>query len=131
MVHYKISSILKSSFFDSPRALMAVKKRTFWKSPLGDLGVKGNFVVHPSVLNKLLFFLIASLILISCNSIKKTSKPNIVIILSDDQVWGDLRISGNTNISTPNIDQLANEGVIFDRFYVSPVCSPTMAELLT
>jgi arylsulfatase A-like enzyme len=58
-------------------------------------------------------------------------KPNIIIILSDDQGWGDLSISGNKNIETPNIDRLAREGVIFDRFYVSPVCSPTRAELLT
>ena len=111
--------------------IFSIQKRTFWKSPLGDLGVKGSFVVHPSALKKLLFFLIGPLILISCNTTKKISKPNIVIILTDDQGWGDLSISGNTNINTPNIDQLANEGVIFDRFYVSPVCSPTRAELLT
>ncbi len=58
-------------------------------------------------------------------------KPNIVIILADDQGWGDLGISGNTNLRTPNIDALAKNGVSFDHFYVSPVCSPTRAELLT
>ncbi|MFT7035535.1 MAG: arylsulfatase A-like enzyme [Cyclobacteriaceae bacterium] len=76
----------------------------------------------------------ALLFITSCNNSNKEESnqpPNIVIILTDDQGWGDLGISGNTNISTPNIDQLANEGVIFDRFYVSPVCSPTRAELLT
>lgn len=57
--------------------------------------------------------------------------PNVVIILTDDQGWGDLSHSGNTNLSTPNIDQLANQGVSFNRFYVQPVCSPTRAELLT
>jgi len=62
---------------------------------------------------------------------KETRKPNVVIILSDDQGWGDLKINGNTNIETPNIDKLANSGVAFDRFYVCPVCSPTRAELLT
>ncbi len=61
----------------------------------------------------------------------KQKHPNIIIILSDDQGWGDLRTTGNTNISTPNIDKLAQSGVTFDRFYVSPVCSPTRAELLT
>lgn len=62
-----------------------------------------------------------------------TSKrpPNVVIILTDDQGWGDLSHSGNTNLSTPNVDQLATQGVSFDRFYVQPVCSPTRAELLT
>ncbi|EON77961.1 Arylsulfatase [Lunatimonas lonarensis] len=57
--------------------------------------------------------------------------PNVVIILADDQGWGDLSHSGNRNLSTPHIDQLAIQGVSFDRFYVQPVCSPTRAELLT
>jgi arylsulfatase A-like enzyme len=58
-------------------------------------------------------------------------KPNIVIFLSDDQGWGDLSASGNTNLRTPNIDSLARDGVSLDRFYVCPVCSPTRAEFLT
>jgi len=57
--------------------------------------------------------------------------PNILFILTDDQGWGDLSISGNPNLQTPNIDQLAKNGAILDRFYVSPVCSPTRAEILT
>lgn len=66
----------------------------------------------------------------SCMS--QTEKhPNIVVILSDDQGWGDLSTSGNTNLSTPNIDRLANTGVKLDRFYVCPVSSPTRAEFLT
>jgi len=59
------------------------------------------------------------------------AKPNIVVILTDDQGWGDLSLHGNKNLSTPNIDRLANEGAQFDRFYVCPVCSPTRAEFLT
>ena len=57
--------------------------------------------------------------------------PNIILILTDDQGWGDLSGSGNPDLSTPNIDLLAKNGVSFDKFYVSPVCSPTRAELLT
>lgn len=57
--------------------------------------------------------------------------PNIVVILSDDQGWGDLSINGNKNLNTPNIDGLALNGVRFTHFYVSPVCAPTRAELLT
>lgn len=67
----------------------------------------------------------------SCQESDKAPYPNIILILTDDQGWGDLCISGNTNLETPNIDQLAVTGVTFDRFYVSPVCSPTRAELLT
>lgn len=66
----------------------------------------------------------------SCMS--QTEKhPNIVIILSDDQGWGDLSINGNKNLNTTNIDRLAQSGVRFNHFYVCPVCSPTRAELLT
>jgi len=57
--------------------------------------------------------------------------PNIVIILADDQGWGDLSMNGNRSVSTANIDRMAQRGAYFDRFYVSPVCSPTRAELLT
>ena len=69
--------------------------------------------------------------LLSCSEPVAERKPNIVIILSDDQGWGDLSVHGNTNLSTPNIDSLARDGALFDRFYVSAVCSPTRAELLT
>jgi arylsulfatase A-like enzyme len=57
--------------------------------------------------------------------------PNVLVILSDDQGWGDFSCNGNTNLSTPHIDSLANDGASFDRFYVCPVCSPTRAEFLT
>ncbi len=59
------------------------------------------------------------------------ARPNVVVILSDDQGWGDLSVHGNVNLKTPNIDSLARDGALLDRFYVSPVCSPTRAEFLT
>ncbi len=62
---------------------------------------------------------------------EKNIRPNVIIILSDDQGWGDLSVNGNRNLSTPNIDRLAKDGASFTRFFVSPVCSPTRAELLT
>ena len=58
-------------------------------------------------------------------------RPNVVVILTDDQGWGDLSINGNKNLNTPHIDSLAQEGIRFDRFYVCAVCSPTRAEFLT
>ena len=57
--------------------------------------------------------------------------PNVILILTDDQGWGDLSLNGNQDINTPNLDQLGRSGTQFDRFYVSPVCSPTRAEILT
>tara|TARA_Y100000588_G_scaffold255149_1_gene269686 strand:- start:4134 stop:5963 length:1830 start_codon:yes stop_codon:yes gene_type:complete len=58
-------------------------------------------------------------------------KPNVIVILTDDQGWGDLSIHGNTNLDTPNIDRLASQGMEFERFYVCPICSPTRAEFMT
>ncbi len=62
---------------------------------------------------------------------KEAEKPNIILILTDDQGWGDLSMNGNQHISTPNIDKLAADGAVMENFYVSPVCSPTRAEILT
>jgi arylsulfatase A-like enzyme len=59
------------------------------------------------------------------------SRPNVLIILADDQGWGDLSVHGNTNLRTPNIDSLAREGTLLERFFVCPVCAPTRAEFLT
>ncbi|MFV2070458.1 MAG: sulfatase-like hydrolase/transferase, partial [Pirellulales bacterium] len=61
----------------------------------------------------------------------RRSHPNIVVILADDQGWGDLSLHGNTNLTTPHIDALAQDGAMFERFYACPVCSPTRAEFLT
>ena len=58
-------------------------------------------------------------------------RPNIIIVLADDQGWGDLSVHGNVNLATPNIDSLARTGALFERFFVCPVCSPTRAEFLT
>ena len=59
------------------------------------------------------------------------TKPNVIVFLTDDQGWGDLSLNGNTDLSTPNIDSLANDGASFEHFFVCPVCSPTRAEFLT
>ncbi|NQU85526.1 MAG: arylsulfatase [Mariniphaga sp.] len=79
-----------------------------------------------------IFHLAIILILIgSCDKQEIKNQPNIILIVTDDQGWGDLSFNGNTNLHTPNIDKLAENGVSFDRFYVCPVCSPTRGEILT
>jgi arylsulfatase A-like enzyme len=58
-------------------------------------------------------------------------RPNVVLVLTDDQGYGDLGVHGNEQIVTPHLDRFAREGVRFSRFYVSPVCAPTRASLMT
>jgi N-acetylgalactosamine-6-sulfatase len=58
--------------------------------------------------------------------------PNIVFVLCDDLGWGDFGCYGNQEIKTPNIDRLAQQGLLFTNYYVnSPVCSPTRAGIMT
>jgi len=56
--------------------------------------------------------------------------PNVVVILTDDQGYGDLSCHGNPHLQTPRLDRLKEESVAFDRFFVSPTCSPTRAAAL-
>src|SRR5689334_18417073 len=58
-------------------------------------------------------------------------RPNVILIITDDQGYGDLGCQGNPRIRTPQLDRLARESVRLGQFYVSPVCSPTRASLLT
>lgn len=57
--------------------------------------------------------------------------PNVVLILTDDQGYGDIGYHGNPHIQTPFLDSLAKAGHRFDQFYVSPRCAPTRAALMT
>ncbi len=88
--------------------------------------------VYPCLLLSILAANVGTALADGLSTAKRTGKrPNVIVILTDDQGWGDLSINGNTNLSTPNIDQLARDGASFDRFFVCPVCSPTRAEFLT
>ncbi len=64
-------------------------------------------------------------------ALNSAAVPNVVMVLTDDQGYGDVGIHGNDLIATPNLDRLAREGRRMDRFFVSPVCAPTRASLLT
>jgi len=59
------------------------------------------------------------------------ARPNLVLILTDDQGYGDLSCHGNPILKTPNLDRLAREGVEFSNFHVSPTCSPTRSVLMS
>ena len=59
------------------------------------------------------------------------SQPNIVIVIADDQGYGDLGHTGNPVIKTPNIDALASESTSLTDYHVAPTCSPTRSALMT
>ena len=61
-----------------------------------------------------------------------TNNPNIILLMADDQGWGDVGYNGNNVIQTPNLDQMSKDGITFSRFYAAaPVCSPTRGSCLT
>jgi len=84
-----------------------------------------------NTMNKLLsLFFVLGVFATSCQNPEK--KPNIILIMTDDQGWYDVGFNGNTEIKTPFLDSLASNGVVFNRFYsASAVCSPTRASLIT
>ncbi len=66
------------------------------------------------------------------NRYEKTGRPNIIVVLADDQGWGDMAYNGHPVLQTPNFDDMASAGLQFERFYaVAPVCSPTKGSIMT
>lgn len=92
---------------------------------------------------KMFFFTIALTVLISCNNKQKletaaqtqvimNETPNIILIMADDQGWGDVAYNGHPHLKTPNLDDMAANGAQFNRFYAaSAVCSPTRGSVMT
>ena len=89
--------------------------------------------------SKLIVLVSFTLVLFSCQQPIKTKpkstdikKPNIVLILSDDQAWNDYGFMGHDIVETPNLDKLASQSVVFKRGYVpSPICRPSLMSLAT
>ncbi|GAB3661659.1 arylsulfatase [Echinicola sediminis] len=78
----------------------------------------------------IIFFLLFSILSLA-EARQQSQKPNVILIITDDQGYGDLGFTGNPHVQTPNIDQLARESTRFNQFYVSPVCAPTRSSLMT
>ena len=85
-------------------------------------------------------FLILSIfviaILIGCRSeessgVSGEKRPNVILIMTDDQGYGDLGFTGNSHIHTPHIDRFAANSTHFSSFYADPVCAPTRSALMT
>jgi len=82
---------------------------------------------------KTLYILLALLIIMmnGCETDTDQVGPNVILIITDDQGYGDLGFHGNPYIKTPFLDSLAGISTRFDQFYVCPVCAPTRAGLMT
>ena len=83
---------------------------------------------------QVLLFVLVAVLAAACRQLTdqaRPTKPNIVLVMTDDQGWAQVGFHGNPYIQTPNLDRLAYEGTEFTQFYVEPKCAPTRAALLT
>lgn len=71
------------------------------------------------------------LILLPLIGAQVPDNPNFIVLLADDQGWGDLGSHGHPDIRTPHIDRMAAEGIRFTSFYAAPFCGPSRAALMT
>ncbi|MCF3650623.1 arylsulfatase [Synoicihabitans lomoniglobus] len=70
-------------------------------------------------------------LLVAASAATEGRSPNVVLILTDDQGWGDVGYNGNPSLRTPNLDRLARQSTSLDQFTTYPSCAPTRAGLLT
>lgn len=100
--------------------------RSWLKQPLVSFSMKLLNTIH----NYFAICVFPGAILLS-STIAIAQQPNVVIVVTDDQGFGDLSCHGNPVIKTPNIDELYTQSVRFTDFHVDPTCAPTRAALLT
>ncbi|MEO2015106.1 MAG: arylsulfatase [Fuerstiella sp.] len=85
-------------------------------------------------MNNLLTFVLAAIVatgLVQAEEPINTSRPNVILIMTDDQGYGDLSCHGHPWLRTPNLDELHAESVRLTDYHVSPLCGPTRATLMT
>jgi len=75
--------------------------------------------------------LVCALLLIASANTSVAAPPNVILVITDDQGYGDLSIHGNPVVKTPHIDKLARESIRLTDFHVTPMCTPTRSQLLT
>ena len=80
----------------------------------------------------MLLTLLTTLVLAASSlTLHAAERPNVIIVLTDDQGYADLSLHGNPVLQTPHMDRLATTGVQFDQFHVTPMCTPTRGAMLT
>lgn len=82
-------------------------------------------IIYPALLSGLL------LLLAGACTVETDSRPNVILIITDDQGYGEIGAHGNDIIQTPNLDQFYDESVRFTNFHVGTTCAPTRAGLMT
>ena len=82
-------------------------------------------------MRKLLLILLLCLFHLNAKCQKRNTQPNVIIVITDDQGYGDLGAHGNEIIKTPALDTFHNNAVRLTNFHVSPTCAPTRAALMT
>ncbi|XP_057307731.1 arylsulfatase B-like isoform X1 [Hydractinia symbiolongicarpus] len=75
-----------------------------------------------------IFLILCLLLLVDAS---KQKKPHIIMIVADDLGWNDVSFHGSQQIPTPNIDKLAQSGIILNNYYVLPICTPTRSAIMT
>ncbi len=87
-----------------------------------------------NVMKNAIFLFISLFICISFTTYAKNkmdSKPNVIIVMTDDQGYPELSIHGNPILKTPNLDKFAENSVRFGDFHAAPMCAPTRGQLMT
>ena len=82
-------------------------------------------------LSFILIVTVAALLCSSCQYPSETLRPNVILVITDDQGYGDIGAHGNPMIDTPVLDQLHSESIRLTDFHVDPTCSPTRSALMT
>lgn len=139
----KLKNDHKLSFFSSnPKDCINTSQgwnEDFFNSPFREEIKLKKSIQNEQLIRFKIFLIIIFLIgMNSCTEKKETvnnkmqNLPNIILVMADDLGWGDVAYNGNTIVQTPNLDEMANNGLKLNRFYAAaPVCSPTRASCLT
>ncbi|MEC7565531.1 MAG: arylsulfatase [Planctomycetota bacterium] len=77
------------------------------------------------------FFLVVTALVATASVSARETPPNVIVVITDDQGYGDLGAHGNTMIQTPNLDKLYGHSVRLTDYHVDPTCSPTRSALMT
>ncbi len=91
-----------------------------------------RFLRRKSISKDFMKTIITLLLGLGVSLFAEATKPNIVVIISDDQAWTDYGFMGHPTIKTPHLDKLARRSLLFERGYVAaPLCRPSLASMAT